>query len=626
MRRARAARPEVVGGWDNSAAEVLLPHAVDRDPGREWILGRDEPLGQRHAGVLPLGVGRRQHGGRPGLHGDPGILPATAEVDMRDAGRRGVRHGTGIGYVRRLRPQPQQLVAQRDPLELLPELLGDHAVVVLDEVVLQDCLLSGRSFGAGLADDSLAVVHVLLDGIQGVVPVRPLAGVVGGEDHLCLPSRLEFVDAVLFEEFAPPLQVRRELPQVGAHLPGHGSRDRYLVNAVHECEQTVVVLLGYQVVLVVMALGTAYGQAEPDRADRVRAVDGLLEPELLDVHASLTILEPVAEEADRHALVGGSSGQGVPRDLLQRESVEWHIVVQRVDDPLPPAPSVWADVVLLVAVRVGVAGEVEPLDGPALAVVLRLEQPVHERHVRLRTRVSPERSRDLGLRRQSCEIQTDASRQSTGISRPRRLDSLGFQAPKDKAVDGVPHPSLIQHGRERRLDHGPEGPVVRPIGGRLRWPRVRRPAGALIDPRTENLDLMRIERSAGRRHREVFLQAGHEPEQAACAAVAGDDHRPGVSALQGSMAFIQAEAALLQACPVAYDAIGLEDWSDVLGEVHPARGRRADFGGLRDRGCCRQQQRQDHSCGGGFQTAHAGIRRPTLPTAHATVRGPGRIR
>ena len=66
----------------------------------------------------------------------------------------------------------------------------------------------------------------------------------------------------------------------------------------------------------VMALGAAHSQAEPDRADRVRSVDGLLESELLDVHASLAILEPVAEKADRHALVGTGSGQGVPRDLL----------------------------------------------------------------------------------------------------------------------------------------------------------------------------------------------------------------------------------------------------------------------------------------------------------------------
>src|SRR5205823_912324 len=83
--------------------------------------------------------------------------------------------------------------------------------------------------------------------------------------------------------------------------------------------------------------------------------------ELLLVRGGGAVPEGVAVEARRHLLRGGCAGQQVARELLDGELVERHVAVDRVDDPVAPAPRVAADAVILVAVALGEAGEVEPV-------------------------------------------------------------------------------------------------------------------------------------------------------------------------------------------------------------------------------------------------------------------------
>ena len=78
-------------------------------------------------------------------------------------------------------------------------------------------------------------------------------------------------------------------------------------------------------------------------------------------------LKPVAIRASRIAgerLVAG--------ELLEDEAVERLVGVEGADDVVAIAPGVGPRFVELVAVGVGVAGEVEPVPAPALAVVRRL--------------------------------------------------------------------------------------------------------------------------------------------------------------------------------------------------------------------------------------------------------------
>ena len=73
--------------------------------------------------------------------------------------------------------------------------------------------------------------------------------------------------------------------------------------------------------------------------------------------------------ADR--FVGG--GHQIARDLLAHELIVGFVPVQGVDHPVPIAPGVGEGFVLVQPVRVGVAGHVEPVASPPLAVAGRGE-------------------------------------------------------------------------------------------------------------------------------------------------------------------------------------------------------------------------------------------------------------
>jgi len=65
------------------------------------------------------------------------------------------------------------------------------------------------------------------------------------------------------------------------------------------------------------------------------------------------------------------------------ESVEWHVVVERLDHPIAVLPH-RPQRVLFVAVAVGVACEIEPGPRPSLTVVRRGEESIDDAFVRIR--------------------------------------------------------------------------------------------------------------------------------------------------------------------------------------------------------------------------------------------------
>ena len=205
--------------------------------------------------------------------------------------------------------------------------------------------------------------------------------------------------------FLAVLGQRRE---IGAHLTGQRRVDIDFVGVVEEREKAVVVLLRDRVELVVVALRAADGQAHPNRADGAGAVDDFFEAELFDLDASLAILKRVAVEARGDFLFGRCVFEQVTGYLFSGELVEGYVVVERVDDPMPVSPGVRTNKILLVAVAVGVACQVEPLHRPLFAVVRRLEKPVGRPFVGVRAVVGDEIVDFLGRRRQAHQIEAQA--------------------------------------------------------------------------------------------------------------------------------------------------------------------------------------------------------------------------
>ena len=146
-----------------------------------------------------------------------------------------------------------------------------------------------------------------------------------------------------------------------------------LVGVVQEGEQAVVFVVRDRIELVGVALGALRGEAEHRLAHAVDTIEHLRHPELLRNDRALLVEHAVAEEAGGHDLILRRIRQQIACDLLDHELVVGQIAAEGVDHPVAPGPHL-ARQVFLVAVGVGVAGEVEPVAGPLLAIAGAREQ------------------------------------------------------------------------------------------------------------------------------------------------------------------------------------------------------------------------------------------------------------
>ena len=141
----------------------------------------------------------------------------------------------------------------------------------------------------------------------------------------------------------------------------------------------VVILLWDRVVLVIMAAGARHRQPEKAARQRVDAVVKFVGLRLGPV-GQLVVLGAEAEEAEaRHVnepLLVGKWHQ-VGRDLQSHEPVIRHVGVERVDDPVSIAVAAGVRFqVGRVRLILRVVGDIEPVAGPSLAVMGRIEQAV----------------------------------------------------------------------------------------------------------------------------------------------------------------------------------------------------------------------------------------------------------
>src|SRR5262249_2655201 len=107
---------------------------------------------------------------------------------------------------------------------------------------------------------------------------------------------------------------------------------------VEEGVELVILLLGDGIVLMVVTLGTADGNPQPDCPGGGGAIDDGLDAELLEVDAALLVDHRVALEAGGYLLVGGGAGQEVAGQLLRGEPVEGQVAIQCGDDPVAVFP------------------------------------------------------------------------------------------------------------------------------------------------------------------------------------------------------------------------------------------------------------------------------------------------
>ena len=149
----------------------------------------------------------------------------------------------------------------------------------------------------------------------------------------------------------------------------------------------------------------------------------------------------------------------------------------------------------VVAVRVGVAGQIEPAASPSAR-----RSAARRADGRLACSYasgdlsSRNASTSAGVGRQAGEIERDAPQQSGFVGFRRRLETFFLEARQNESIDVVARPVLLRDARNL----GPLGGCVRP---------VRLPLGAFIDPALDGLDLGVRQRSgrSGRRHAQRLL-------------------------------------------------------------------------------------------------------------------------
>ena len=221
-----------------------------------------------------------------------------------------------------------------------------------------------------------------------------------------------------------------------------GNRPLGLVGVVEERHEGEVIGVRDRIELVRVALGARRRQPEPGGAGGAHAIDHREIAELEWVDAPFLVDHGVAVEAGGDDVVGHSVGQEITGDLPDRECVERHVVVERLNHPVAIRPD-RPLAILLVAVRVGVAGEIEPAAGPPLAIPRAGKQAVDEAFVGVR-RVGGEEGVEFGRRgRQADEVEMDTTAERGPVGLGRRGNPLLVQSGPHEAIDLVACPAVV---------------------------------------------------------------------------------------------------------------------------------------------------------------------------------------
>ena len=299
------------------------------------------------------------------------------------------------------------------------------------------------------------------------------------------------------------------------------------MGVVEEREQAVILFVGERIELVGVALGTLGGDPQHCLAEAVDPVEHLDHPELLRDDRPFLVEHAVAKESGGHDLILRGIRQEIPGDLLDHEAVVGEIAVEGPDHPVAPRPLL-ARRILLVAVGVGVAGEIEPGAGPLLAVALAGEELFNRGVVA----VAEIRGHVVGCRWQPHDIEPQPPAEDRRIGRRRRLEADRRELGADEGVDRVgSRRRNLRHRRPLRADKGP-------VGGER---------GAGIDPSLEERLLGLRERflSFRRRHDAVRIGRADPVDDEALGSLPRENSRgPRIAPGKGPVAGVEPKASL----------------------------------------------------------------------------------
>ena len=247
-----------------------------------------------------------------------------------------------------------------------------------------------------------------------------------------------------------------------------------LRGVIEEGRELVELLLRERIKLVVVAHGAAGSEAEPHGRRRLCAVAGVEHGVFLGNHSAFVRRDVAAVEAAGDLVVEDLVGRGIRAVVLHeiagqlqdRELIERHVAVERVDHPLPIGPHL-AEVVEVDAVGVAVACVVEPVAAAMLAPLEAREQRIDEPLVGVGVGVVHESIDEGGLGWQAREVEREPAGEHVPIGLGGRCEALLLEPGEDEAIERVFDPGLVLDGGRRgppRRDERPVGLVLSAFG------------------------------------------------------------------------------------------------------------------------------------------------------------------
>ena len=265
----------------------------------------------------------------------------------------------------------------------------------------------------------------------------------------------------------------------------------------------------------------------------------------------------------------------VTRDLLAHELVVGLVIVERLDDVVAIRPDVLPIRILVVAIALRIAHQVQPMLRPTFAIARARQQFIHELFIGLRVLVV-HKGVELRLRRrQAVKVEIHATHQLM----PVRFGCWGKLQRRlllrDETVDVVAHPGAFDL-RRRDFFHRLEEPVIPLLlresvfGHHDLVCGVLRPRSARLDPPLQNCDL-RVRQLSFRRHLEVFIRVAHRFDQCRFFRLPGHQGRAGVAPGFQVADVIHPQAALLFRVAVALKTPLHEDRAHLLLKIRHRR-------------------------------------------------------
>ena len=318
--------------------------------------------------------------------------------------------------------------------------------------------MKGRFTGSDqIVDHKLAMVGMgsqerQLDGIAVEFPAgcagrsQPAESRRNTRLHHMIRVRMPFVPA----EEQVGRRIRGGVKDAHEAVPGRVGLPGQLVGAhlvrLEDGPHPVIIGLRNRVQHVVVTLCAPDGDAQERLGGVLECVlHPLLAAEQL-VIANEKTRGPQGVRIERRQFIGGQH--------LENHPVIAFVGIERLDDPIAPAPDVRLAVANLVAVGpagpVAVTPHIHPVAGPALPVARIVQQPIHDPLVGLWGCVDQKRALFLGRWNEPCQIQIHPAQQYFAARLGSRLESARVLFFRDEGIDGIPAPAGVPglgHGR-----------------------------------------------------------------------------------------------------------------------------------------------------------------------------------